>query len=95
MVLEHVNWFETNILFRRIMRRTGKLYTLTLVSAALGIFSSICVSLWDFNTSKFHLWFDLVPGGFGISSLINSVLIVSTRCHHAIPFSHFGYDYRR
>jgi len=57
------------------MRRTGKLYTLTLVSAALSIISSIYVALWDFNTSEFHLWFDLVPCGFGIASLITSALI--------------------
>ena len=61
------------------MRRTGKLYTLTLVSTALCIISSVSVALWDFNTPKLHLWFDLVPTGFGTSSFNNSVLIVSLR----------------
>ena len=92
---EHVDRIEPNIPFHRIMRKTGKLYFLTLVSAALGIFSSISVSLWNFNTSKFHLWFDLVPSGLGISSLINSVLIVSFYRLLAVSLSHLGGDYRR
>jgi len=57
------------------MRRTGKLYTLTLVSVALSIISSIYIALWDFDTSQFHLWFDVVPSGFGIASFITSMLI--------------------
>ena len=95
VVAERVDSFEPNIVFYRIMRRTGKLYFLTLVSAALGIFSSVFVALWYFNTSKFHLWFDLVPSGFGMASLINSVLVVSLCCLLAISLSHLRYDYRR
>ena len=94
VVSEHVDLFETNVPFHRIMRRTGKLYTLTLVSAALGIISSVYVALWDFSTSNFHLWFDLVPCGFGMASLITSVLIVSFYSHRTIPLPHLGYDYR-
>jgi len=58
-----------------MMRRTGKLYSLTLVSASFGIVASVSVSLWNFNTSEFHLWLDLIPHGFGISSMITSTLI--------------------
>jgi len=57
------------------MRRTGKLYILTLVSVFLGIIASVSVSLWNFNTSEFHLWLDLLPHGFGIASMITSTLI--------------------
>ena len=59
------------------MRRTGKLYTLTLVSMSLGIIASVSVSLWDFNSSELHLWLDLIPHGFGIAGMITSTLIVS------------------
>jgi hypothetical protein len=59
------------------MRRTGKLYRLTLASTALTIFASILVTLWNDNTSKYHLWLDIVPQGFGMASLITTTLIVS------------------
>jgi hypothetical protein len=62
-----------------MMRRTGKLYSLTLVSVSLGIVASVSVSLWNFNTSEFHLWLDLIPHGFGIASMITTTLIVSFR----------------
>ena len=65
--------------FHRMMRRTGKLYSLTLTSVSLGIISSVLVSLWNFNTSEFHLWLDLIPNGFGIASIITTTLIVSIR----------------
>jgi len=48
---------------------------LTLASVALGITASISVSLWNFNTSESHLWFDLVPHGFGIAGMITTTLI--------------------
>jgi hypothetical protein len=59
------------------MRRTGKLYTLTLVSSLLTIFASLLVCFWGDNTSAFHLWIDLLPQGFGMASFITSTLIVS------------------
>lgn len=62
----------------RIMRRTGQLYTLTLVSSFLTIFASTLVCLWGPDTSAFHLWLDLFPQGFGMASFITSTLIVST-----------------
>jgi hypothetical protein len=77
------------------MRRTGKLYTLTLVSVALSIISSIYIALWDFDTSQFHLWFDVVPSGFGIASFITSMLIVSLGGHQTVSLSHLWYDHRR
>ncbi|TFK56122.1 vacuolar amino acid permease [Heliocybe sulcata] len=58
-----------------IMRRTGKLYTLTLCSAGCAILASALVCLWDDGTSQFHLWFDIVPQGLGMASLITSTLI--------------------
>ncbi|KAH7918833.1 vacuolar amino acid permease [Leucogyrophana mollusca] len=58
-----------------LMRRTGKLYTLTLCSAGLTIFASVLVALWSDNTSTIHLWLDIVPQGFGMASLITSTLI--------------------
>ncbi|KIL00356.1 hypothetical protein PAXRUDRAFT_29848 [Paxillus rubicundulus Ve08.2h10] len=57
------------------MRRTGKLYNLTLASAALCVVASILVASWNDQTSNFHLWLDIVPQGFGMSSLITSTLI--------------------
>lgn len=58
-----------------MMRSTGKLHTLTLASMALGIIASVFVSLWNFNSSEFHLWLDLIPHGFGIASMITTTLI--------------------
>ncbi|KAF4620026.1 hypothetical protein D9613_005492 [Agrocybe pediades] len=59
----------------RIMRRTGKLYTLTLVSALLSIYAMVSASLWSESSSQFHLWVDLIPQGFGMASFITSTLI--------------------
>ena len=61
----------------RLMRRTGKLYTLTLASAGLSVLANILVATWNDRTSTFHLWYDIVPQGFGMASLITSTLIVS------------------
>lgn len=59
------------------MRRTGKLYGLTLGSCGLTIFASILIVLWDEKSSTWHLYLDLVPQGFGMASFITSTLIVS------------------
>jgi hypothetical protein len=59
------------------MRRTGKLYYLTLASVGLTIIASICLALWDDHTSQYHLWLDIIPQGFGMASLITTTLIVS------------------
>lgn len=58
------------------MRRTGKLYTLTLVSAGLSMLASLLASCWNEKSSAFHLWVDLIPQGFGMASFITSTLIV-------------------
>ena len=58
------------------MRRTGKLYTLTLISASLAILASVLASCWNDNTSAFHLWVDLIPQGLGVASFITTTLIV-------------------
>jgi len=63
-----------------IMRRTGKLYTLTLVSAALAVYSSVQIAMWHENSSQWHLWVDIVPQGFGMASLITSTLIAVIAC---------------
>lgn len=64
------------LLFYRLMRKTGKLYTLTLASSALTIFASAMVALWNENSAPLHLWLDLFPQGFGMASLITTTLIV-------------------
>jgi hypothetical protein len=68
------------------MRRTGKLYTLTLVSAALAVYSSVQIAMWHGNSSQWHLWVDIVPQGFGIASVITSTLIVRilTKLHYVV-----------
>ena len=80
-----MHWFVSNTLFQRLMRRTGKLYSLTLVSASLGIVASVLVSLWNLNTPELHLWLDLTPQGFGIASMITTTLIVSFRAPRVNP----------
>jgi len=57
------------------MRKTGKLYILSLSSALLAVGATVLVALWNKNSSSFNLWFDLIPQGFGMSSLITTTLI--------------------
>jgi len=59
----------------RVMRRTGKLYILTSVSALLTVLASVLIIFWNENSSPFHLWVDIVPQGFGMASFITSTLI--------------------
>ncbi|KAJ7904358.1 major facilitator superfamily domain-containing protein [Mycena olivaceomarginata] len=59
-----------------MMRRTGKLYTLTLAAAASSICANVLVIFWNENTSQWHLWLDIVPQGFGMASFITTTLIV-------------------
>ncbi|KAL5530624.1 hypothetical protein ACEPAF_6882 [Sanghuangporus sanghuang] len=58
-----------------IMRKTGKLYFLTLVSAAAATSATVSVCFWNSRTSAWHLWFDIFPQGFGMASLITTTLI--------------------
>ncbi|KAJ6539182.1 major facilitator superfamily domain-containing protein [Mycena capillaripes] len=58
-----------------MMRRTGKLYTLTLLAAASSISANVLVIFWNENTSPWHLWLDIVPQGFGMASFITTTLI--------------------
>ncbi|KAF9076365.1 major facilitator superfamily domain-containing protein [Rhodocollybia butyracea] len=58
-----------------MMRRTGKLYTLTLYSGFMCILASIMIIFWKESTSPIHLWIDIVPQGFGMASLITTTLI--------------------
>ncbi|TFK76081.1 vacuolar amino acid permease [Pluteus cervinus] len=58
-----------------VMRKTGKLYTLTLASALLTVIASVMVACWNSDSSPIHLWLDLFPQGFGMASLITSTLI--------------------
>lgn len=59
------------------MRRTGKLYGLTLISSIMTVIAAIFVCLWNEDSSSFHLWLDIVPQGFGMASVITTTLIVS------------------
>jgi len=60
------------------MRQTGKYWTLTVVSTLLLVCANVLISFWDEkNTSSFELWFDIVPSGLGMSSVITTTLIVS------------------
>ncbi|KAJ7068112.1 MFS general substrate transporter [Mycena amicta] len=58
-----------------LMRRTGKLYTLTVAAAATSLFANILVIFWNENTAPWHLWADLIPQAFGMASFITSTLI--------------------
>jgi len=57
------------------MRATGKFYYFTLVSAGLGVLSSLLVSLWSQSSHPLHLWVDIVFSGFGMSGFITTTLI--------------------
>lgn len=61
----------------RVMRRTGKLYGLTLISCFLTIIAASYVAAWNENTSAIHLWVDVFPQGLGMASVITTTLIVS------------------
>jgi len=58
-----------------VMRRTGKLYTLTLVSCFMTVIAASMLVFWNEDTSWFHLWFDIVPQGLGMASVITTTLI--------------------
>lgn len=60
----------------RVMRKTGKLYGLTLASCGLTIVAAVFVVMWNENSSPFHLWFDIAPQGLGMASVITTTLIV-------------------
>jgi hypothetical protein len=78
-------WHIPALIIPRWMRRTGKLYTLTLVSSLLTILASVLVVLWNENSSAFHLWGDIIPHGFGMASLITTTLIVCSRFLISLP----------
>ncbi|OSC99177.1 MFS general substrate transporter [Trametes coccinea BRFM310] len=58
-----------------VMRRTGKLYTLTLCSCLMTVVAASLVALWNDNSATWHLWLDIVPQGFGMASVITTTLI--------------------
>jgi len=58
-----------------LMRRTGKYWMLIMSSALLVFLTSVLLALWNNNTASFDLWLDIVPGGFGGSSVITATLI--------------------
>ncbi|KAG7097144.1 hypothetical protein E1B28_004522 [Marasmius oreades] len=58
-----------------VMRRTGKLYTLNLFSALSALVATALLVFWNRSTPTFHLWFDIVPQGFGMASVITCTLI--------------------
>ncbi|EGO27465.1 hypothetical protein SERLADRAFT_367015 [Serpula lacrymans var. lacrymans S7.9] len=58
-----------------LMRRTGKLYMLTLLSTVLTVFAGMLLITWNDQTASWHLWLDVVPQGLGMASLITTTLI--------------------
>ncbi|KAH9853757.1 MFS general substrate transporter [Lenzites betulinus] len=58
-----------------VMRRTGKLYSLTLCSCLLTVFAASMVAMWNENSPAYHLWLDVAPQGFGMASVITTTLI--------------------
>ncbi|KAI9001206.1 vacuolar amino acid permease [Trametes punicea] len=58
-----------------VMRRTGKLYSLTLCSCLLTVIAASLVAMWNDDSATYHLWFDVVPQGFGMASVITTTLI--------------------
>lgn len=62
------------------MRRTGKLHSLTLISCGLTVIAAVLVAFWNENSSWVHMWFDIVPQGFGMASVITTTLIVRPCC---------------
>ncbi|KDQ16463.1 hypothetical protein BOTBODRAFT_129843 [Botryobasidium botryosum FD-172 SS1] len=57
------------------MRRTGKFWWLTVYTVLLILGANIALSMWDENTPGWHMWLDIVPGGFGSASFTTSTLI--------------------
>lgn len=70
------------------MRKTGKLYYLTLSSALGMVLSSVLIATWNDSTPGFRLWGDIVFSGFGGTSLITSTLIVGPFFNPLINFLH-------
>ncbi|OJT13552.1 Multidrug resistance protein fnx1 [Trametes pubescens] len=58
-----------------VMRRTGKLYSLTLCSCLLTVVAASLVAMWNENSAAWHLWLDVAPQGFGMAAVITSTLI--------------------
>lgn len=66
------------------MRRTGKLYSLTLCSCLLTVVAAALVARWNEHSPAWHLWLDVAPQGFGMAAVITSTLIV--RARPLLPF---------
>lgn len=58
-----------------LMRRTGKLYGLTVACAVSAMVASLLASCWNESTPSWHLWLDLVPSGCGMAGFVTSTLI--------------------
>ncbi|KAL1946941.1 hypothetical protein VTO73DRAFT_15045 [Trametes versicolor] len=58
-----------------VMRRTGKLYSLTLCSCLLTVVAAALVARWNEHSPAWHLWLDVAPQGFGMAAVITSTLI--------------------
>ncbi|KAF8313424.1 vacuolar amino acid permease [Clavulina sp. PMI_390] len=58
-----------------VMRATGKYWWLNVGGCASSLFACILLSRWNDNTGTFELWFDIIPSGFGMSSVVTSTLI--------------------
>ncbi|KAG8935126.1 hypothetical protein FRC02_008477, partial [Tulasnella sp. 418] len=61
-----------------IIRKTGKVHKLSLLSAGFMVTSSLLVTLWNSRTMPLRFWIDIVPNGFGVASLLTSTLVAFT-----------------
>ncbi|KAG8955272.1 hypothetical protein FRC03_011232, partial [Tulasnella sp. 419] len=61
-----------------IIRKTGKVHKLSLLSAGFMVTSSLLVTLWNSRTMPLRFWIDIVPNGFGVASLLTSTLVALT-----------------
>ncbi|KAF9535099.1 vacuolar amino acid permease [Crepidotus variabilis] len=57
------------------MRKTGKLYSLTVIAALMTLFASLLASCWTRYQLPFHFWLDLLPQGLGFACFITTTLI--------------------
>lgn len=75
-----------------LMHKTGKFYWLCLNSALLTVLACVLILRWTYGASEFNLWFDVVPQGFGMASVITCTMIVRSilkRQHVLLTVLHF------
>ncbi|KAF8631157.1 hypothetical protein AX15_002499 [Amanita polypyramis BW_CC] len=58
-----------------LMRKTGKLHALTLLSSVMSIIANLLVASWNEKTPAIRYWLDLIPQALGMASVITTTLI--------------------